>query len=242
MMNAIYPMMSGAIAQEKNLEIISNNIANVNTAGFKKDRGLFMGLDPLGDSTPGKDKGVLPVYGFLNQTRTDFSPGAIQSTGEPLDLAIEGDGFFSVQTPEGIRYTRKGNFTLNSEGQISTAEGGLLMGTSGPITLPPGTVHVDQAGKVSVNGSEIDSLQVVSFSNPNHLAKTGGTFFEAGGEGALPAAEAKIHQGSIEGSNVNPVEEMVSMIRVMRLYEAAQKVIHAVDDMASKASNEIGKV
>jgi flagellar basal-body rod protein FlgF len=244
MMDALYPVLSGALTQEKNLEIITNNLANMNSSGFKKDFPMISALDPLGSvqSNQNGGKDALPAYGFLDGISTDFSPGVIKQTGEPLDVAIAGDSFLSVQTPAGTRFTRNGSFSLNAEGQIVTQSGYPVLGSSGPITLPPGRVNIDDEGRVSVEGVEIDSFQVVQFSDTKSLRKMEGTLFEAVGVTAAPATEKRVQQGFLEGSNVNPVEEMVAMIRMMRLYEASQKVIQSSDEMASKASNELGKV
>ncbi|MGB3940688.1 MAG: flagellar basal-body rod protein FlgF [Candidatus Manganitrophaceae bacterium] len=248
-MDSIYPVLSGALAQEKRLEIVANNLANVNTTGFKRDDPLFEGISlPPG---VGKNGGILPgpTFEMLSTVFTDFSPGPIQMTGEPLDLAIEGEGFFQIQTRQGVRYGRGGSFTLNSQGQIVTGDGFPLLGSGGPITLPPGKVEIDRTGRISVRGTEvgarpteIDTLTVYRFSDPSRLKKIGQTLFEAGSEGAAPLPEARVLQGGLEGSNVNPVQEMVSMIAVMRLYESAQKAIQTADETAAKAANDVGRV
>jgi flagellar basal-body rod protein FlgG len=250
-MDAIYPVLSGALAQEKRLEVITNNLANINTAGFKKDHPLFeaIGLPsgpsagPSGSIAPG------PTFESLHRVFTDLSSGPIRVTGEPLDIAIEGDGFFSVQTPAGVRYTRGGNFTIDAQGQITTHDGFPLLGTGGPITLPPGSVQIDAEGRLSVKGTEvgaqpieIDTLALYRFSDPSRLRKVGQTLFEAEEGGAIPFLEGRMHQGALEGANVHPVEEMVAMMTVMRLYESAQKAIQTADEIAAKAANEVGRL
>lgn len=250
-MDAIYPVLSGALAQEKRLEVITNNLANVNTAGFKKDHPLFegIGLPPgpnaglSGSITPG------PTFEILHHVFTDFSSGPIRTTGEPLDIAIEGEGFFAVQTPGGVRYTRGGSFTLDAQGQITTHDGFPLLGTGGPITLPPGSIQIDAEGRLSVKGTEVgaqptevDTLALYRFPDPSRLKKAGNTLFESAGGGAVPFPEGRVSQGALEGANVNPVEEMVAMITVMRLYESAQKAIQTADEVASKAANEVGRL
>ncbi len=243
-MDALYPVLSGALTQEKNLEVITNNLSNLNSTGFKKDLSLLSALDPLGSDQPNQTGGKdpFPSFGFLDGISTDFSPGVIKQTGAPLDVVVDGQNFLSVQTPAGIRYTRNGSFNLNSEGQIVTQSGYPVLGTSGPITLPPGKINIDGEGRVSVDGVEIDTLQVVQFPDLKSLKKTEGTMFDASGVTPVPSTDKRVQQGFLEGSNVNPVEEMVAMIRVMRLYEASQKVIQSSDEMASKASNDLGKV
>ena len=243
-MDALYPVLSGALAQEKNLEVITNNLSNLNSTGFKKDFPVLSALDPLGSDQPDQNGGKepLPSFGYLDGISTDFSAGVIKQTGAPLDLAVDGQNFLSVQTPAGIRYTRNGSFSLNSEGQIVNQSGFPVLGSSGPIILPPGKISIDGEGRVSVDGVEIDTLQVVQFPDLKNLKKTEGTLFDASGITPVPSTDKRVQQGFLEGSNVNPVEEMVAMIRVMRLYEASQKVIQSTSDMATKASNDLGKV
>jgi flagellar basal-body rod protein FlgF len=243
-MDALYPVLSGALAQEKNLEVITNNLSNLNSTGFKKDFPVLSALDPLGSDQPNQTGGKdpLPSFGYLDGISTDFSPGVIKQTGSPLDVAVDGQNFLSIQTPQGIRYTHNGSFSLNSEGQLVTQSGFPVLGSSGPITLPPGKINIDGDGRVSVDGVEIDMLQVVQFSDLKNLKKTEGTMFDATGVTPVPSTDKRVQQGFLEGSNVNPVEEMVAMIRVMRLYEASQKVMQSTSDMATKASNDVGKV
>ncbi len=250
-MDSIYPVLSGALAQEKRLEVITNNLANINTAGFKKDQPLFEGMALLSEMSAGPNGGTTPSPTFetLSQIHTDFTPGSIRRTGEPLDLAIDGEGFFAVQTPRGVRYTRGGSFTIDAQGQIATHDGFPLLGSGGPIIVPPGAIQVDPEGRLSVKGTEvgaqstdIDTLPLYRFSDRSQLKKTGQTLFEAVGGSAIPYPEGRINQGALEESNVNPVEEMVAMITVMRLYESAQKAIQTADEVASKTSNEVGRL
>lgn len=249
-MAGIYEVLSGALTQEKRLEVITNNLANVNTVGFKKDRPLFEEIHPLGADPAPSGSGVspVPVYAALRDIIPDLSAGPIRTTGEPLDVAVEGEGFFSIQTPQGVRYTRGGSFTLDAQGQLVTQSGFPVLGTGGPITLPPGSVNIDSDGKISVKGTEVgaqatevDTLPIVQFPESVRLKKVGETLFEANGAGA-PSIEGRLLQGALEGSNVNPVEEMISMIQVSRLYESAQKAIQTADEVASKAANDVGRL
>ncbi len=255
-MNSIYPVLSGALAQEKRLELITNNLANVSTGGFKKDVAVFEGLTPLLTNAAGTAiqplshlLGADATFGLLKQVSTDYSAGPIQVTDEPLDIAIQGEGFFAVQSPEGVRYTRNGHFTLDANGQLVTTAGLPVLGSGGPITLPPGIVSINSNGNISVRGveagatvTEVDVLALYTVSNPKQLRKVGGSLFEVVSGTAVPSTEGRVRQGALEGSNVNPVEEMVAMIEVMRLYEAAQKAMQTADDIAGKAANEIGRL
>lgn len=246
-MELAYPVLSGAVAQQAKMELITNNLANVGTTGFKKDIAVFTGITApqVGEVDPITDPAT---FGSLSHTITDFSPGAIKVTGEPLDIAIEGEGFFAISTPQGTRYTRNGNFTLNTEGLLSLGTFP-VEGSGGPISLPAGQVMIDPAGKILVKGVEagaeqieIDTIPIYTFSKPDDLKKIGGNLFEVVGGGAIPAIESRVLQGALEGSNVNPVEEMVAMVAVMRLYEASQKAIQTADEIAGKAANDLGRL
>lgn len=244
-MEGIYPAVSAARVQELRLDIIANNLANANTTGFKREVPLFDAVAPFpGVSTVDESSGVelAPVYGALRSVVTDSAPGVIRETGDPLDAAIEGDGFFAIQTSGGVRYTRNGHFTLDAEGQIVTSDGFPVLGSGGPITLPTGTVAVDPNGRVSVDGSEVDTFQIVKFSDPAHLVKVGANLVEAGGQPAVPVEPIRLVPGALETSNVNPVQEMVAMVEVLRLYEAAQKVMQTIDAAMGRAVNEVGSV
>lgn len=253
MMDGIYPVLSGALAQEKRLEVITNNLANINTSGFKKDIALFEGMAVGRETTAVRAplfSHASAVFGALDQIITDFSAGPIRMTGEPLDVAIAGEGFFAIQTPVGIRYTRNGHFTLNSEREIVTQGGFQVLGSGGPISLPTGTIMIDSEGRISVKESEtiggapveVDLLPIFRFANSDALKKVGATLFNARGAEATPSTEGRIRQGALEGSNVNSVEEMVAMITVTRRYEAAQKAMQTADEIAGKAVNEVGRV
>jgi len=252
MMEAIYPVLSGALAQEKRLEVITNNLSNVGTNGYKKDVAVFEALTPEdGQATGAADSNATfaPAYGHFSRTILDLSSGVIRTTGQPLDVAIEGPGFFAVQSPQGIRYTRNGHFSLDTDGQLVTSSGLPVLGSGGPITFPAGSVAIGPDGRISVVGGEagptpieIDLLPVYTFAKPDQLQKIGGSLFSAKSNAAVPSTEGVLRQGALEGSNVNPVEEMVAMIEVMRLYESAQKAIQTADQIAGKVSNEIGQV
>lgn len=247
MNKGIYPALSGGVAYEKLLSIIANNVANINTSGFKADRPVFrvdtpplsppVSPIPLHPSSVNGEAG-----GFFTEIDglfTDFSVGGIKQTGSALDMAIDGDGFFVVNTPEGIRYTRSGNFTLDTSGMLTTADGYMVMGENGPIILEPGRIVIDSEGRITVNGSEVNRLKIVDFEKPYSLEKEHGNMFAGSGE--MIAEGYSILQGAIELSNVNPVKEMASMIEVLRGYESYQKMITTMDDASAKA-NEVGRV
>ena len=250
MNKGIYPALSGGVAYEKMLSVISNNLANINTAGFKADKAVFK-VDIPDEIPVITSENNLPAdnemtegpsdkyFTAIDTMYTDFNPGVIKQTGNPLDLSIDGNGFFVVNTPDGVRYTRSGNFTVNASNTLTTAGGHMVMGDGGPIVLEDGRISIDAEGKISVNGSEVNKIKVVDFVNPDSLMKEGGNLFIGTDEKAPESY--KVVQGTIELSNVNPVEEMASMIEVLRGYETYQKVITTMDETSAKA-NEIGRV
>ncbi len=240
MNKGIYPALSGGVAYEKLLSVIANNVANINTAGYKADRPVFRVDVPasINETTSAlsvKDK----FYTEIDSVFTDFNTGVIRQTGNVLDLAIEGDGFFVLDTPEGPRYTRSGNFILDSSNAITTTDGHMVMGDGGPVILAEGTISIDTDGRVSVDGSEINKIRIVDFEKPYILKKDQNNMFLGSGE--QTADGYKVLQGAVELSNVNSVKEMASMISVLRGYETYQKVMTTLDDMSARA-NEVGRV
>lgn len=253
MSGAIYMAASGALAYEKRLEIISNNLANVNTVGFKMDQGHFRFIDQVDSakqsSQPLNDSQARLFWMQFNMY-TDHSSGNLKNTGNDLDLAILGKGFFCIQTPDGVQYTRKGDFTLNSQGVLATHEGWPVLGNGGNISIQSHAnpyqhkkFAVDEEGNISVDGQQIDSLRIVDFPQPYRLEKVGSTLFKPVSPEieAINAEEAKVSQGFVELSNVDAVKMMTEMIEVLRGYESYQKVIRSVDEANARAINEVGK-
>jgi flagellar basal-body rod protein FlgG len=250
MYGAIYTAASGALAQERRLAVLANNISNINTAGFKKDIGIFKVLeeneDPLVNPIANGNSPIQsnpPLY-LQYKTKTDFSPGPLKKTDNPFDLAQEGNGFFCVQTSEGIRYTRNGHFTLDPQGLLVTQDGYTVIGNGGEISIDGQSIAVDIQGNISVDGAQVDKLRVVEFADPLDFEKVGDTLFATTDPDAIPENSelANIRQGFLELSNVDPVRMMTEMIEVLRGYESYQKVIRALDDASAKSINEVGQV
>lgn len=257
MSGEIYLAAAGALDCEKRLQIISNNLANANTVGFKMDRGHFKLINPadLPSQTAQNpaDLATSRAHLFWNNFSmyTDHSNGALKRTDNDFDLALVGKGFFSVQTPDGVRYTRKGDFTLNSDGVLVTRNGWPVLGDGGEITIKStenphkyAKFAVDEQGNVSVDGKQVDSLRIVEFPNLNQLTKAGDTLFKppAAGPGETKAEDVKVSQGFIELSNVDSVKMMTEMIMVLRGYESYQKIIQTADKTYSQAINQIGTI
>jgi flagellar basal-body rod protein FlgG len=249
----IYIAAAGALASEKRMQLIANNLANVNTVGFKMDRGRYQTIKPT--DLPGKtaadpaDLAATRAHLFWNNfsSYTDFSNGALKPTDNDFDLAIVGNGFFCVQGPDGEHYTRKGDFTLNADGALVTRNGWPVLGDGGEINVDSqenpyrhARFVVDSKGNVAVDGQLIDKLKIVDFADLNSLKKAGDTLFRAAGAAAREVEEVRISQGFIETSNVDSVKMMTEMIEVLRGYESYQKIIQNADETYSQAIEKIG--
>ncbi len=243
MNRGIYPLLSGGIAQEMKLEMISNNLSNINTIGYKKDKAIFKSYLPSYNepypregSLFGKDKAFVQY----DRSVIDLSGGPIKNTGNKLDLAINGDGFFAIERAGGTRYTRNGNFSLDNQRRIVTQDGDPVLGEGGPIQLPEGEITVDEKGTVYAGNQEAGMLRIVTFANQDSLEKEGESLISGGTE--QPSENFSMVQGALEQSNVNTIEEMASMIEVLRGYESYQKVIQTIDEINSRSVTEIGRV
>jgi flagellar basal-body rod protein FlgF len=218
-------------------DMLAENLANASTPGFKTQR-LFMTLlreSVRSDGMVTNDK----AYGIY----TDFSQGPVDVTNRPLDFAIQGEGFFAVETSTGERYTRAGNFTLDEEGTLTTNRGDAVVGSSGPISIESQDFMVSAEGKVIVDGAEIGAIKIVTFDNPRALVRRG-NYYESGGQGAAESEmiETRVLQGAIERANVSPIDEMVNMIAIHRGFETDQATIKLQDETARKLIERAGNI
>jgi len=241
MNTAMYKVLSGAIAQMRRLEVVSENLANVNTVGHKGGHVAF--TEVLADVTRQKERpGGLVAIG---EQRTDFSQGMMQQTENPLDLAIDGDGFFAVETPRGIRYTRQGSFTRAADGTVVTPMGDALQGESGPVRVSGKDVHIAADGQVTSEGAAVEKIQLVRFSDPRALVKEGHTLFRAPEGTAQPVTNAgdsvSILQGYVEEANITPVDALVSLITTQRQFEVYVRAMKTMDATTEKVLNETAR-
>jgi len=251
MADAVYQATAGALIQQYRLDILSNNLANVNTVGFKEDRASFQLQETNPMAPPGEDADApLPIEPVLLgnpslEYYVNFSQGSLRQTGNPLDLAIEGDGFFNIQTPAGVQYTRKGNFVLGEEGLLMTPEGYPVLGQGGNIHLgEDGVATIDREGNIQVDGDTVGSFRVTRFPDSQNLQKVGESLFMArdNGASAIPSQEFEMMQGHVELANVDPVRGMVDMIEALRVFEAYQKILETLDEVDSQAVGDVGVV
>lgn len=239
--NAITAALSKQIVLTRALEATANNIANQTTAGFKAERVAFREYIARIDGETSGDPLVSLVYD--SDSYTDFSAGGIEATYAPLDFAIEGEGFFSVETADGVRYTRDGHFSLSALGELVTASGAQVLDNSGsPVLIDPdvGELTVTTEGVLQQNGSDVAALGVFRFQDQSVLTKRGDNLFEASAE-PTAATNQRLRQGYIETSNVVSISAITDMIDIMRAYEQAAKVVETSDDLARQAVRKLSE-
>ena len=252
MQNTLLVGLSKQMVLERQMDVVSNNIANMNTNGYKADRSLFqeyLSSNAHEDNFASSDRRV----SFVQDRATfhDFSQGPTEETKNPLDVAIDGNAFLVVQTPGGERYTRDGNLQINNRGQLVTASGYQVLGTAGPITFQQTDhdVNIAPDGNISVleGTSRLDSirgrLRLVSFAQAQRLLKEGSNLYVPG-EGAVPQPDTKaqIRQGFIEKSNVNSVVEMSRMIEITRTYTQIASLLQQQSDLHKSAIEKLADV
>ncbi len=244
MSGAIYKAGAGAILQQMRLDVYANNLANVNTTGFKAEQPVFrFDLSESNPQAPASEEKLSP-YALPLEYVTNFETGPLQATGSPLDIAVAGEGFIEVQTPEGLRYTRNGHLSINGDGVLSTSQGWPVMGQGGEIPIDGSRVQIGEDGEVSVDGDVAGVLRIVAFDDPHQLEKIGNALFQHAdsGLGLRQAQDFRITQGSVEGSNVNAIRTMTEIIDTLRIFETYQKAIRSADDATSKTVNEVGRI
>jgi len=245
---ALYSAASGMLGEQVRQEAVANNIANVSTGGYKKAIPAMRGFYQIYLNAIGAieiDRGAVPGGGMLmDATASDFSQGPIKQTGERFDVALDGPGFFVVETAPGTTlYTRGGHFALNQSGELVTESGHKVQGQGGPITASGANVAITEDGRVMVDGSERGTLKVVTFDDPRMLARVGDTMFAAP-QGVAPATPERVRviSGALESSNVSAAKEMLTMLVTARNFEANQRVLRAVDDTLDRTINDVARV
>src|SRR3954470_20189281 len=251
MENSLLVGLSRQMVLERQMDVVANNIANVNTRGFKADKSLFQEYLKTGayeDNFIGRDRAVSFVLD--SGTFKDFAQGPSEQTKNPLDIAIDGGGFLAVQTAAGERYTRDGGLQINNQGQLVTAAGDAVLGTSGPIVFQPTDhdISIASDGNISVvegtNRTESvrGKLRLVSFADAQKLLKEGSNLFSADAAAAQPDTASKIRQGFVEKSNVNSVAEMSRMIEVTRTYTQIANMLQVQSDLHRSAIEKLADV
>lgn len=234
---SFYVTVAGKFINEKRLDIISNNIANALTAGFKASRPVF-GVTTTAEDPTGRQTQLKNAYVNLSDTYIDFSDAAVVDSGAALDMAIMGNGFFVVSTEDGMKYTRNGQFMLDKGGRVVTMSGDPVMGKGGEITINVADgkqIQIESDGSIFLGEDLVDTVKVVEFKDMKSVKPTGkGYFANAGNEAGETPNIYTIRQGSYETSNVNVVQEMVELIHTMRAYECYTKIDQMLADVNGK--------
>jgi flagellar basal-body rod protein FlgG len=253
MVRGLYTSALGMITQMQRMDVITNNIANVNTTGFKRDH---VAAQSFSERLTKKieDPAVLRLFQnipigrlnqgvFIDEVYTDFTSGTLRETGGALDVALVSRGFFcvSVNGAGGARelYTRDGSFSLGSDGLLVTRDGGRVLGQNGEIRLPNGEIAIDERGAITVNGEYIDTLRITDFEDARTLRKNGDNYYSTTADSRQAAFTGSVVQGFLENANVQTVKEMVELIALSRAYEANSKMIQTHDQTMGRAVNDI---
>ena len=242
MNSGVYTAVSGMRAQMDALDMLSNNLANLNTPGYKEERAFFSALrqelDDSDEVNSAVDRQKVVAGSSMNS-----ADGSLTRTNRDLDIALTGEGFLAVETPQGVRYTRNGNLNLNVKGELSMPSGFPVLGDTGrPIGLGPGKIDINDDGEVFLNGTRVDRLKIVKFEESTTLLREGGSLMSVKDRTSEKPSEAKVRQGFLEQSNVNPINSVVSMVGIMRQFEALQKSINTVmNDLNEKSIDKLGR-
>jgi flagellar basal-body rod protein FlgF len=225
--SGFYAACTALLARSQTLDLVANNLANVSTPGYRAQHDSFRSLLATTSAVPlsGLNQAVND-YSILGGGQLDLSQGSLERTGNDLDLGIQGSGFFAVQTAGGQLFTRDGNFHVSPKGQLVTSAGDAVLGTDGhPIQIVGAPVSVGPDGTISVNGALAGQLKIVDFPAGTPLESAGKTYYSAPDKTAVPATQASIQQGMLEGSNVNAVASSIELITVQRYAELMQRAL-----------------
>lgn len=240
-----YVLLSQEQALRRRLDVAANNMANMSTAGFKRERPVFREYVERAEETAvpqARDTAFVLDYGAMHDTKA----GAFQATGNPLDVMIDGPGYLSVEAPGGgTGYTRAGFIKVNEAGELTTAGGQRILGEGGrPIAVAPdqmGSLAIGEDGTVSSSTGPVGRIAVTVFDDERALTPSGDGVFTGAGGRELSAADTKLKAGGIEGSNVDPIVETTSMVEILRAYQSSMKISADMDDMRKRAIDRLGK-
>ncbi len=257
MVKGLYTAYTGMINQQKRLDVLTNNLANSATTGYKKEGTVSQSFDhmyaiKIKDSSENylnRRIGSVSLGAKIGETYTNYDQGAFQITDNTFDFGLEGNGFFGIsftnkQGETSVKYTRDGSFTLTKEGTLVTKDGDFVLDANGnQIQLDSeAEIRVDGMGRIYENGNQVATLGVFDFADYNYLEKYGENMMQPVEGAVMQEAQARVHQGYLEASNVNVISEMVEMINITRAYETNQKIIQTTDETLEKVANRIGKV
>ncbi len=237
----IFSAVSGSLAAQTRLDALANNLANASTAGFKAER-VLQRAERAGEIAPPPTAVPTPVT--REHVVTDFSQGPVNTSGNPLDVALAGEGFFVVLTDRGERLTRSGSFTIDSQGYLAANDGSRVQGTSGDISIPESPVVIATDGSVRAGEQRVGQLRIVTVEDTAKLLRESGTRFAPGAQvpADVPIGSVRVVQGAVEGANLSPVEGLVSLIETVRGFETYMRAAERLDQVTAKAIAEVGRV
>jgi flagellar basal-body rod protein FlgF len=251
MLRGLYTAAAGSATLRARMDVLTNNIVNAETIGYKKDSLISSSfesvlIERINDPYVVNQSREVGPYSFgthIDEVSTDYTQGNMESTGKQTDLAISGEGFFAIGTPEGEIYSRSGAFSVDSQGYLVNGDGYFVLGEDGPLNVGFGDFAVDSNGVVTADGEEKGIVRIVDFQEATVLRKQGDNlYYSYGGETPAEAENAKIMQGFQESSNVDIASEMVDMMTVYRAYEANQKILTMTDETLGLAVNNLGRL
>lgn len=257
MVKGLYTAYTGLINEQNRMDVLTNNLANSATTGFKKEGATSQSFDSVlaykikdsSELVDAKYIGKASLGVKIGENYTDYSQGSFKVTGNTYDLALSGNGFFAVAFTNkagetSTKYTRDGSFTVNANGYLVTKDGDYVLNTSGnPIKLDPlKTTTVDEFGNIYQDGNRVSTLQITDFNDYNYLEHYGENYYQPVEGATTKRADAKVYEGYLETSNVQVVSAMVDMISVTRAYESNQKLMQTIDGTLEIAANQIGKL
>lgn len=255
MSDGLYTAMSGGMGTSKKLDITSHNLANIDTTSYKKDKTIFKSQVPKVEfdlldvqaedvEMPAKVFHIDKHNVVVDETFTDFSQGSFKKTDNPFDIAIQGDGFFKIETPQGVRYTRNGTFAVSNDNKLVTVDGyKVLDENNNEITISGTNFKVNDSGTIFANDTEVAKLAVIEIDS-KQIEKTEKTFYKSINQNIQEnkAQNASLHQGFLETSNVNPIEEMVNLISLHRTFELNTRLIETYGELNRKSAGDVGRI
>lgn len=257
MLRGLYTSWTGMVNEQKRLDVISNNLANSATLGYKQesvssqsfDKMLTLKIRDGSQAYHNQAIGTMSLGVKVGEVYTDYSQGSIRNTGGNFDLALSGNGFFTISYTNSngetsTRYTRDGSFQVTKDGVLVDSEGNKVQGQGGDIHIDTDAknISIDRDGTITVDGTIVDRLKITDFEDYDYIVKVGDNMYTVVDGATEKNADASVLQGYTEQSNVNVVSEMVDMITITRAYEANQKVIQSMDTMLDKAVNQVGRL
>jgi flagellar basal-body rod protein FlgF len=242
--SGFYSAFTALAARMQSLDLVANNLANANTVGYKGQKEFYRAFAAsLNTNHLSAENAAINNFAMIGGAHIDLSAGSLTNTGNDSDLAIDGSGFFSIQTKGGVRYTRNGNFTLNAQRELVDQQGNAVVGELGPIILPNGKLTISDDGTVSVDSAIVDKLKIVDFAPGTLIVPEGNTDFTAPTGSAVPATTAQVRQGMLESSNSDPVTSAVALIDLQRNAEMVQRALSIFNtDFNQTAVQELPKV